>query len=471
MPGAGDASPEEQPFSHVVSLGSLCAAAAWLQEKGLRTGSGPFDWVFSSPAMVRHCLKDDFTAFLDRSQYQEAGTGIGHARYSSMLLGPRMRQVWRHHDPLHRDDHYELFVRNVERLRGVLRDTGARKLFVVCQLIESKLALQAVREGSSVEQEGAEEHHSCVQLGCREELLMLFDDLQDIGVRNFQLDAVYLCSGNASEAGPCPHVVSAGAIEGCVQRPGDARLAIHELHLLGEHTGLRFKDDRDNAEFTKLMREGQRRFDLVPMPGSSFVGARSPSGKRTSRYSDDAELARSVDKQPAKRPCIQTKLTSSLRIGKIFDVLDGDEGYAVAAEAVAGQDAQSHQGDVGEVEMVAMAAQQGGTAASARSAVPGVPALRRREAGKRGCGGRLPRTETDAVSAESASSARVANEAEAEAEAMERRAAEEACAAALVAELVGMGFERGAARRALETCRWDPCAAIDHLLADDQASC
>ena len=33
----------------------------------------PFDWTFSSPAMVRDCLDDDFRAFLDPREYIAIG--------------------------------------------------------------------------------------------------------------------------------------------------------------------------------------------------------------------------------------------------------------------------------------------------------------------------------------------------------------------------------------------------------------
>eukprot|EP00927_Polykrikos_kofoidii_P070141 TRINITY_DN6604_c0_g1_i2.p2 TRINITY_DN6604_c0_g1~~TRINITY_DN6604_c0_g1_i2.p2 ORF type:complete len:168 (+),score=20.81 TRINITY_DN6604_c0_g1_i2:103-606(+) len=55
-----------ETFSHAVSLGSLCVTASWLQGQGLRTGSGPFDWVHSSPTMVVQTRRR--AANLDRSK-------------------------------------------------------------------------------------------------------------------------------------------------------------------------------------------------------------------------------------------------------------------------------------------------------------------------------------------------------------------------------------------------------------------
>ena len=81
----------------------------------------PFDWVFSSPVMVRDCLHDDFRCFLDPREYlplgkrgagefstddaafcplNVQGAGAGHARYSDLRLPGRWRGfTFLHHDP------------------------------------------------------------------------------------------------------------------------------------------------------------------------------------------------------------------------------------------------------------------------------------------------------------------------------------------------------------------------------------
>ncbi|CAE7746818.1 MMK1 [Symbiodinium sp. CCMP2456] len=61
------------PFVRVISLGSNCLTAMWLQHNGWRKSAMPFDWVFSSPAMVRDCLHDDFRSFLDPREYRPLG--------------------------------------------------------------------------------------------------------------------------------------------------------------------------------------------------------------------------------------------------------------------------------------------------------------------------------------------------------------------------------------------------------------
>lgn len=77
--------PSLGPTEHVLSLGSACFTARFLQQRRLRTHAGPFDWVFSSVQMVTHCINTGFASLLDTAQYQRlAGGTVGHRTYSGM---------------------------------------------------------------------------------------------------------------------------------------------------------------------------------------------------------------------------------------------------------------------------------------------------------------------------------------------------------------------------------------------------
>lgn len=52
------------------SVGAGCYTSDMLNRAGLRQSAGPFDWVFSSPALVRECLNDQFATYLNRAFYQ-----------------------------------------------------------------------------------------------------------------------------------------------------------------------------------------------------------------------------------------------------------------------------------------------------------------------------------------------------------------------------------------------------------------
>ncbi|CAE8641845.1 unnamed protein product, partial [Polarella glacialis] len=137
-----------KPFARAVPLGANCLAAAWLQHRDLRKSAMPFDWAFSSPAMVSDCLADDFRAFLDPREYVamgRRGAGTGHRRYSDLRLpGPWRGFVFLHHDPMRKRIDHEYFERSVKRFRHFARSPG-RKLFVICCVVDSKESLEVLR--------------------------------------------------------------------------------------------------------------------------------------------------------------------------------------------------------------------------------------------------------------------------------------------------------------------------------------
>ncbi len=117
--------PGRAAYRHAVSLGSNCYASQMLKARQLKRYSAPFDWVFSTPAMVEHCLRDDFATLLDRAHMEalpERPEAVGlelseHAFYRDRFGVPRM---FNHHD-MTTDADYGYLARCAGRLRGVLR--------------------------------------------------------------------------------------------------------------------------------------------------------------------------------------------------------------------------------------------------------------------------------------------------------------------------------------------------------------
>lgn len=120
--------PAAAPIVHVMSLGSLCCTARFMEAHGLRVYAGPFDWVFSDARMVTHCLKDGFESFLDRSQLQPNGGRPSHALYSTMT---RHRTIFNHHNPLASEEHHAHFVRCAARFSAVLACPDPKLLLLV----------------------------------------------------------------------------------------------------------------------------------------------------------------------------------------------------------------------------------------------------------------------------------------------------------------------------------------------------
>ena len=130
------------PTEHVLSLGSACFTARFLQRQRLRAHASPFDWVFSSAAMVAHCIETGFAALLDPDQYQRlAGGRVGHRLYSGMV---GHAAIFNHHDPLGSAADLAHFERCAARFEAVLSATS-HKLFVLVTEEPAAAALAPLR--------------------------------------------------------------------------------------------------------------------------------------------------------------------------------------------------------------------------------------------------------------------------------------------------------------------------------------
>jgi hypothetical protein len=130
----GDRLVNGRPVEHLAPLGCFCLPALLFQNYGLRRYSLPFDWIFSSPQMVRECLSNDFAEFLDRRHYRSVTgdkrtePGADHVLYRERFGVPGL---FAHRDPTREDD-YLYFVRCVTRFRQLLGSEDAKLfLFIV----------------------------------------------------------------------------------------------------------------------------------------------------------------------------------------------------------------------------------------------------------------------------------------------------------------------------------------------------
>ncbi|EPQ2864799.1 TPA: hypothetical protein R4029_000106 [Klebsiella variicola subsp. variicola] len=127
---------------HIVSLGSHCLTSWTFKKFNLKKISLPFDWLFSCPAMIIDCLRDDFTSFLDKNEYsslrrQSREPGAHHNKYKEKY---RLNDIFTHRDPNTPAD-YEYYVRAVKRFRNILKSKEG-KLFVICCREEIDIAKQ-----------------------------------------------------------------------------------------------------------------------------------------------------------------------------------------------------------------------------------------------------------------------------------------------------------------------------------------
>jgi len=120
----------------IISLGSHCANSYIWKIIGLKHESGPFDWIFSNPAMVADCLQDNFSLFLDRSQFMTVPvaerisptTNLCDHLYFKSKYG--IKCIFNHRDPCASDEDYRYVIRCVERFRNQLTNNSL-KLFVL----------------------------------------------------------------------------------------------------------------------------------------------------------------------------------------------------------------------------------------------------------------------------------------------------------------------------------------------------
>lgn len=114
------------------SLGELCHSSFLLKRNNLKKESYPFDWIFSSANMVKHCIEDDFKMFLNKDLYIDYNQNkrlkenqSGHIFYNQLIDS---EIIFNHHNPLNESD-YQYLERCVLRLKSMLQKEE-KKIFL-----------------------------------------------------------------------------------------------------------------------------------------------------------------------------------------------------------------------------------------------------------------------------------------------------------------------------------------------------
>ena len=108
------------------SLGFSCHSAQILKRNKYKCCSFPFDWIFSNCDSIIHCIESNFSVFLDKSYYIDISPSqCGHSKYNEFMFN--------HHNPLANVDHYNYYVRCVDRFRNILQNQE-NKLFITTYL-------------------------------------------------------------------------------------------------------------------------------------------------------------------------------------------------------------------------------------------------------------------------------------------------------------------------------------------------
>ncbi|WP_145999238.1 DUF1796 family putative cysteine peptidase [Oceanicoccus sp. KOV_DT_Chl] len=110
-----------------LSLGQNCNTAWYLQQAGAKQFSGPFDWIFNSADILKHCLEDDFSTFLNKEMIYPVkdGAAAGHKMYHSSMFN--------HRNPLASGEDYDYHVRCVKRFLDAI--VGVIPPVFICTLV------------------------------------------------------------------------------------------------------------------------------------------------------------------------------------------------------------------------------------------------------------------------------------------------------------------------------------------------
>lgn len=110
-------------INYTCSLGPFCQSSQILKTNHLKLCSYPFDWIFSNCDNIIHCIEDNFVCFLEKSYYISRNKSqCGHTKYHERMFN--------HHNPLTNIDHYNYYVRCVDRFKNLLQKQE-HKLFLM----------------------------------------------------------------------------------------------------------------------------------------------------------------------------------------------------------------------------------------------------------------------------------------------------------------------------------------------------
>lgn len=126
--------PQNLSVSRIISIGTLCTAAAHLKSAGLRDAAYPFDWLFSNPSFIADCIEDDFQTFLNPQYLRPIDNG-GRCRHEFYQARYPMGEnaIFNHHDPS-KEPHRGHFERAITRFKVALRSPTPPLLFMVMDI-------------------------------------------------------------------------------------------------------------------------------------------------------------------------------------------------------------------------------------------------------------------------------------------------------------------------------------------------
>lgn len=112
-----------------VSVGPRCITAMTLKHVGVRTVAYPFDWIFCSPKIVKHCIKTHFSYFLDPKYIETIKDDASDHTYYKAFLPNNAGPIFNHHD-MADEGVRSCFVRRCARFMRLYTDRSKRMWLV-----------------------------------------------------------------------------------------------------------------------------------------------------------------------------------------------------------------------------------------------------------------------------------------------------------------------------------------------------
>lgn len=111
-----------------ISIGPWCTTADILKSNNLRTEAYPFDYIFSSLEIVKHCINDKFNTFLDKKYYTSGNKydSTRHTFYCKFLDTPLLLE---HHFKNNYSNDYKVSSGNLFNHHNLIQDNGDYEKF------------------------------------------------------------------------------------------------------------------------------------------------------------------------------------------------------------------------------------------------------------------------------------------------------------------------------------------------------
>ncbi len=195
-------------INYVCSLGRKCCSTQILLKNNLKNCSYPFDWVVSNHKIILDCIENDFKFFLDKSYYKSiAIKRCKHDYYPDLYFF--------HHNPLINLEHYEYYLRCVDRFKKLLKYE------------ENKLFLMFFENMNSIEENIINE-------------LIEFNEK----LSNFTKNYILLIIFNIPNKETNNHFFKY-----------NKNIHFLELHTISENNGLSFVNKNDNNYINKILND------------------------------------------------------------------------------------------------------------------------------------------------------------------------------------------------------------------------